>query len=53
MKNQLNNKNHLTQTKGGAGGGDEIPADALEGLQMFFPGKSHAEYVAMYKKNNK
>lgn len=53
MRNQLNNKKHLTQTKGGAGGGDEIPADALEGLQMFFPGKSHAEYVAMYKKNNK
>lgn len=53
MRNQMNSKNHLTQTKGTVGGGDEIPADALEGLQMFFPGKSHAEYVAMYKKNHR
>lgn len=53
MRNQMNSKNHLTQTKGTSGGGDEIPADALEGLQMFFPGKSHAEYVAMYKKNHR
>ena len=53
MRNQLNNKNHLTQTKGTAGGGDEIPAQALEGLKEFFPGKSHAEYVAMYKKNHR
>lgn len=53
MRNQMNSKNHLTQTKGISGGGDEIPADALEGLQMFFPGKSHAEYVAMYKKNHR
>ena len=53
MRNQMNSKNHLTQTKGTSGGGDEIPADALEGLQLFFPGKSHAEYVAMYKKNHR
>lgn len=53
MRNQLNNKKHLTQTKGTAGGGDEIPAQALEGLKEFFPGKSHAEYVAMYKKNHR
>jgi len=53
MRNQMNSKNHLTQTKGAAGGGDEIPADALEGLQLFMPGKSHAEYVAIYKKNQK
>ena len=53
MRNELNNKNHMTQTKGTSGGGDEIPADALEGLQMFMPGKTYAEYVAIYKKNQK
>lgn len=53
MRNQMNSKNHLTQTKGSAGGGDEIPAQALEGLKEFFPGRSYAEYLAMYKKNNK
>lgn len=53
MRNELNNKNHMTQAKGTAGGGDEIPADVLEGLELYMPGKTHAEYVAIYKKNQK
>lgn len=53
VKNELNGKKHLTKTKGTSGGGEDIPADALEGLETFFPGKTRKEYIAMYRKNHK
>lgn len=53
VMNQMHGKKHLTQTKGGDDSGNDIPADALEGMELFFPGKTRKEYIAMYRKNHR